>query len=92
MLWKKVLTGENRRGFDRDILTAQPQIDAVFFNNDDIASAGIYRCQCRDQHIPQQIDIAGFNDVDASAWINPLLSSLKTPLYEIGSTAAQLLI
>ena len=75
-----------------DILTAHPQIDAVFCNNDDIAYGAIYECQRRQLQIPQQIAIAGFNDLDASACINPSLTTIKTPLYEMGSTAAQLLI
>ncbi|EPJ49649.1 MAG: hypothetical protein OFPI_23630 [Osedax symbiont Rs2] len=75
-----------------DILTTHPQIDAVFCNNDDIAYGAIYECQRRQLQIPQQIAIAGFNDLDASACINPSLTTIKTPLYEMGSTAAQLLV
>ncbi|OMH25808.1 LacI family DNA-binding transcriptional regulator [Motiliproteus sp. MSK22-1] len=75
-----------------DMLMEHPDIDAVFCNNDDIAYGAIYECQRRHLRIPEQIAIAGFNDLDASACINPSLTTIKTPLYEIGKTAAELLI
>lgn len=75
-----------------DLLTEHPEIDAVFCNNDDIAYGAIYECQRRRLRIPEQIAIAGFNDLDASAYINPSLTTIKTPLYEIGKTAAEMLI
>ena len=75
-----------------DMLMEHPDVDAVFCNNDDIAYGAIYECQRRHLRIPEQIAIAGFNDLDASSCINPSLTTIKTPLYEIGETAAQLLI
>ncbi|NRA21800.1 MAG: LacI family DNA-binding transcriptional regulator [Oceanospirillaceae bacterium] len=75
-----------------DLITEHPHIDAVFCNNDDIAYGAIYECQRRNIAIPRQVAIAGFNDLDASACINPSLTSIKTPLYEMGQCAAELLI
>ena len=75
-----------------DMLSEHPDIEAVFCNNDDIAYGAIYECQRRHLRIPEQIAITGFNDLDASACINPSLTTIKAPLYEIGKTAAELLI
>jgi len=75
-----------------DLLTKQPDVEAIFCNNDDLAYGAIFECQRRKLRIPEQIAIAGFNDLDASASINPSLTTVKTPLYEIGRSAAELLI
>ncbi len=75
-----------------DLLANQPDVDAIFCNNDDLAYGAIFECQRRKLRIPEQIAIAGFNDLDASASINPSLTTIRTPLYEIGSSAAALLI
>jgi len=75
-----------------DLLAKQPDVEAIFCNNDDLAYGAIFECQRRKLRIPEQIAIAGFNDLDASASINPSLTTVKTPLYEIGRSAAELLI
>jgi len=75
-----------------EIITQRPQINAIFCNNDDIAYGAIYESQRRHIVIPNQLAISGFNDLEASACINPSLTSIKTPLYEMGKTAAELLV
>ncbi|GGO82796.1 transcriptional regulator [Marinobacterium nitratireducens] len=75
-----------------DLLSAAPDTDAVFCINDDLAYGVIYECQRRHIRIPQQLAVAGFNDLEASACINPSLTSVSTPLYEMGRVAAQMLM
>jgi len=75
-----------------ELLSKQPKLDAIFCNNDDIAYGAIYECQRQKIAIPNQLAIAGFNDLEASACINPSLTTIKTPLYKMGLTAAKLLI
>lgn len=75
-----------------DLLAAAPDTDAVFCINDDLAYGAIYECQRRHIRIPQQLAIAGFNDLEPSACINPSLTSIATPLYEIGRVSAELLM
>ena len=78
----------NRAGF----LAEHPKVDAVHCNNDDLAYGAVFECQRRNLLIPKQIGIAGFNDLEASASTNPSLTTIRTPHYEIGSSAASLLI
>ncbi|MEH6580261.1 MAG: LacI family DNA-binding transcriptional regulator [Amphritea sp.] len=75
-----------------DMLTQHPDVEAVFCNNDDVAYGAIYECQRRKLRIPSQIAITGFNDLDGAACINPSLTTIKAPLYEIGKTAAELMM
>jgi len=75
-----------------DLLANAPELDAVFCCNDDLAWGAIFECQRRHISIPQQLAIAGFNDLEASSCINPSLTSVSTPLYEMGKTAAEMLM
>jgi LacI family gluconate utilization system Gnt-I transcriptional repressor len=66
--------------------------DAVFCCNDDLAHGAIYHCQRQGIRVPQDIAIAGFNDLPASAWMMPSLTTVDTPRYRIGYEAASLLL
>jgi len=68
-----------------------PDCDAIFCCNDDLAHGAIYQCQRRGIAVPEQLAIAGFNDLPASAWMKPSLTTIGTPRYRIGYEAAVLL-
>lgn len=69
-----------------------PDCDAVFCCNDDLAHGAVYGCQRQGVRVPQDLAVCGFNDLPASAWMVPSLSTIATPRYEIGFEAAQLLL
>ena len=66
--------------------------DAVFCCNDDLAHGAIFHCQRQGIRVPQDVAIAGFNDLPASAWMMPSLTTVDTPRYRIGHEAASLLL
>lgn len=70
-----------------DLLAAAPETDAVFCNNDDLATGALLEAQRRHIAVPGQLGICGFNDHELSAQLNPPLSSVATPLEMIGETA-----
>ncbi|MDC8758379.1 LacI family DNA-binding transcriptional regulator [Janthinobacterium fluminis] len=73
------------------LLAEMPDCDAIFCCNDDLAHGAIYQCQRRGIAVPQQLAICGFNDLPASAWMSPSLTTIATPRYRIGFEAATLL-
>jgi LacI family gluconate utilization system Gnt-I transcriptional repressor len=73
------------------LLANVPDCDAVFCCNDDLAYGAIYQCQRRGIDIPGELAISGFNDLPASAWMKPSLTTIATPRYRIGYEAALLL-
>jgi LacI family transcriptional regulator, gluconate utilization system Gnt-I transcriptional repressor len=73
------------------LLAVSPDCDAVFCCNDDLAYGAIYQCQRRGIDIPGRLAICGFNDLPASAWMKPSLTTIATPLYRIGYESAALL-
>jgi LacI family gluconate utilization system Gnt-I transcriptional repressor len=73
------------------MLASAPDCDAIFCCNDDLAHGAIYQCQRRGISVPEQLAICGFNDLPASAWMKPSLTTIGTPRYRIGLEAAKLL-
>ncbi len=74
------------------ILEEHPDTDALFFCNDDLAQGALFRCQRRGIAVPGRIAIAGFNDLPASAWTTPALTTVATPRYQVGRDAAAMLL
>ncbi len=74
------------------ILHQAPDIDAVFFCNDDLAQGGLYECARRGIKVPDQLAVGGFNDLPASAQTVPALTTVATPRFEIGARSARMLL
>lgn len=74
------------------ILELNPDCDAVFCCNDDLALGALFECQRRGIKVPQQMAIAGFNDLSWAACATPSITTIVTPRYDIGYQAAQLLV
>jgi LacI family gluconate utilization system Gnt-I transcriptional repressor len=73
-------------------LALRPRVDAIFFCNDDLAQGALLRAPQLGITVPDDLAIAGFNDLEGSAWIPPGLTTIRTPRAEIGRRAAQLLV
>lgn len=74
------------------MLATVPDLDAIFCCNDDLAHGAIFQCQRRGISVPEQLAICGFNDLPASAWMKPSVTTIGTPLYQTGFDAASLLL
>ncbi len=65
---------------------------AIFASNDYMASAVVVAAHERGLKIPQQISIAGFDDIPLAAQSWPTLTTIKQPVQDMAAKAAQLLI
>lgn len=74
------------------ILAEQPEVDAVFFCNDDLAQGALMAALRHGIAVPQRVAVAGFNDLTGSDQMLPTLTTVRTPRAEIGRTAARLLL
>jgi len=74
------------------ILEQHPDCDAVFCCNDDLALGALFECQRRGIKVPQQMAIAGFNDLPWAACATPAITAIITPRYQVGYQAAQMLV
>ncbi|KRC70749.1 HTH-type transcriptional regulator GntR [compost metagenome] len=75
-----------------DLHARHPDCDAVFFCNDDLAQGAVFQCGRAGLSVPGQMAIIGFHDLAGTAWTTPPLSTIATPRYQIGLSAAQLLM
>jgi LacI family gluconate utilization system Gnt-I transcriptional repressor len=72
-----------------DVLATQPDVDAIFFANDDLAVGAILRAQRDGIPIPGRVAIAGFNGLGLAELVMPALTTIVSPRMEIGRIAAQ---
>lgn len=73
-------------------MAVQPDVDAIFFCNDDLAQGGLLAALRLGIKVPQRLAIAGFNDLAGSDQMWPPLTTIHTPRIEIGRSAASMLL
>ncbi|WP_049721339.1 HTH-type transcriptional regulator GntR [Gilvimarinus polysaccharolyticus] len=83
------LGGELLRGL---LSTTGGKLDAVFCCNDDLALGALFESQRMRVSVPKDLALCGFNDFETSAFVNPSLSSVHVPRYEMGVQAAQMIL
>ncbi len=74
------------------IVAQSPAVDAVFFCNDDLAQGALLAAVRLGVKVPQQVAVAGFNDLTGSAQMPPPLTTIRTPRAQIGTEAARMLL
>ncbi|MEL6264162.1 MAG: LacI family DNA-binding transcriptional regulator [Pseudomonadota bacterium] len=74
------------------LLARTPDIDAIFFANDDQALGGLFHCQRAGMRIPGDIGLIGFNGIGMGLATPVVLASVETPRYQMGVEAAGLLL
>lgn len=76
----------------RDILEGEITFDAVFCGNDLIALGAMKALKETGHKIPDDIGIVGFDDIYMTTMIEPRLTTVHQPNYQMGYKAAQMLI
>lgn len=74
------------------LIETAPQVDAVFFAGDVLAVGAALECQRRGWAVPGRVAIASFDDLDILRHINPPLTTIRLPRYEIGRRSAECLL
>jgi LacI family transcriptional regulator len=65
---------------------------AIFAHNDSIAIGALGVLLERGFGCPDDVSIVGYNDVPLTAHLNPPLTTIRLPGYELGRLAAELVI
>jgi LacI family gluconate utilization system Gnt-I transcriptional repressor len=76
----------------RQLMTHHPEIDGIFFGNDDLAQGALFEARRMDIRVPDDVAVIGFNDLAGAADCVPRLTTVRTPRAQVGRTAAQLLL
>jgi len=67
-------------------------VDAIFCANDDLALGALFESQRMNIKVPEELALCGFNDIEASQFVNPSLTSVQVGRYEMGVKAAEMVI
>lgn len=73
------------------LLESKKEIDAVFCICDAVAFGAMKAIKDSGKKIPDDISVAGFTNEPMAELVEPTLTTMKQPIYEIGETAAKLL-
>jgi LacI family transcriptional regulator len=85
-------TVEGGREMARELLSANPELTALFCHNDLIAIGALQACADLGRAVPTDVAIVGYDDIPLAALVSPPLTTCRVPRHEIGSQAMQLLL
>ena len=74
------------------LLDAHPDMTALFAGNDKMAIGAMHEAVRRGLRVPNDLSVVGFDDLRHAAFINPTLTTIHLPLYEVGSAAMERLV
>lgn len=75
----------------RAMLSAEPRPTAVICGNDTLAFGAMIECRAQNIRVPDDISIAGFDDLEFSPYLDPPLTTMHVPSEEIGLHTAKYL-
>lgn len=74
------------------LLKRRPDVEALFCASDWLAAGALFECQKSGIRVPEDIGIAGFDNIEIAARIHPALTTVHLPHQAIGARAAELLL
>ena len=75
-----------------ELLEAAPDVDAVYFSNDDMAVGGVFHCLAAGIAIKDQLALFGFNGLDIGEALPTPLSTVRSNRYLIGRLAVETIL
>ncbi|MER7893641.1 LacI family DNA-binding transcriptional regulator [Micromonospora sp. NPDC094482] len=77
-------TRESGAAAMRELLDADPDLDAVFAASDLMAHAALRTLREAGRRVPQDVAVIGFDDIETAAYTEPPLTTVRQPIQEIG--------
>ncbi|UCD81498.1 MAG: LacI family DNA-binding transcriptional regulator [Desulfobacterales bacterium] len=74
------------------LLTAPERPTAVLAASDTLAVGALTAARDMRLRVPEDISLAGFDDIEVAAYCNPPLTTVNVPAYEIGQIAFKILM
>ncbi len=76
----------------RKLMALKRHPDAIFAVNDPVATGAFVAIKAQGLKIPQEMALAGFSNTHLTALLDPPLTTVEQPSFEIGKTAVELLM
>jgi LacI family transcriptional regulator len=74
------------------ILDRDPGVTALLAGNDKMAVGALHFLRQKGVDVPGEISVVGFDDLRHAAFVNPTLTTVHLPLYEVGALACERMI
>ncbi|KJK11443.1 LacI family transcriptional regulator [Terrabacter sp. 28] len=74
----------------RELLTSREGLDCVVAVNDVMAVGAMAACRDAGLHLPEDLALAGFDDIATLRDVHPKLTTVRLPLERMGETALEL--
>ncbi len=85
-------TAESGEEAMRRLLTVRPRPTAVFVASDTVALGALVTLRQAGIRVPEDMALVGFDDIPLAAYVDPPLTTVRLPAYELGREAARLLL
>ncbi len=85
-------TIEGGRQVTEKVIKACDGIDTIFYSNDLMAIGGMKTLMAASIRIPEDIGVMGYDDIAISGMMNPALTTIHQPIYDMGKQSCRLLI
>jgi LacI family transcriptional regulator, gluconate utilization system Gnt-I transcriptional repressor len=76
----------------RLLMERRPDVEALFCTGDFIAAGALLEAQRLGLRVPDDLAIAGFDGLEIAENLNPSLTTVQIPRYEIGALAGSMLL
>ena len=76
----------------RELLALSPRPTAIFAANDSMAIGALSALRESGVRVPQDMAVAGFDDIPLARFMDPPLSSVKVPISSLGACAVEILL
>ena len=76
----------------RELLALSPRPTALFAANDSMAIGALSALRESGIRVPQDMAVAGFDDIPLARYMDPPLSSVKVPISNLGARAVEILL
>ncbi len=80
------------RDLTAQILQDHPELDCIYYSNDDLAVGGAFHCIAAGIDVPGKLVLAGFNGLDLVESLPVKIATSRTPRREIGKAAADIVL
>ena len=74
------------------LLNSCPELSALLCYNDLVALGALRYCAASGRSVPENIAIAGFDDIMLASVVSPALTTCRAPREELGTLAASMLL
>jgi LacI family transcriptional regulator len=92
--WREDGQYTEQGGFEaaKALTSRHPELTAILAGNDKMAIGALHYLNEVGKRVPAEISIIGIDDLRDAAFANPALTTINTPLYQVGVVACEKLI